>query len=621
MKYYEALAVVFLLLASFIIGVQAGINKTNSYPILGLILLVFFLIYSFGWVTKALEKSALSYASKKILYMGRGVPTSLIRLQIILLEVGILGFMLGLGLIFALGPKARSNIFVPLVLFGFMAMIGISLVLIRLRGSLAIATRKTSVEVEFPFLLALMKALSATHLSLYDLLNIISESQALKAWAKEINLAKRLSGTMSISLLQAMALIADTHPSALVRDTFKRIVIVGNLAGTIRDVVDRTFSFVFDKLNMRLTSLVDKLDMINGLLMFGFMFMPIILATIAPLSNMSVIGVVGMVLIIEVPMSLLTYALLSAMYPSGFAAKPGATATALAIFSIIIIFILTGVYLAPIVSYSLEPHGRLEYITNPPQPGLRMEFLALGGILALLPPTILAEALYRKVSTYSKLIQVTTDAAEIAASLGENFITVFTRESYRYGDKIRKLVRSIVESYQTPLFRKALVAKAPTIFHATFLEALLYTLMVGAPAPVLNGLTEAYENLTRLWDKTKSVTRTLEGMIISLSAMLGFFIQYLYKMFYGFAQAIQQAMQAGGQYAASSMSLLSINPSIFLVLYALTSLSVIIVSLFTGKTRGGSLVFGFRTALLAFTLYQILSIIVVHFVKGPMPAG
>lgn len=618
MRYYEAVAILLLLVASFILGVYSGANHVSTYPVLASIMVVFFIIYSLPWMTGFLERSALSYATRKVLFMGRGVPTSLIRTQIILVESSILGLLLGIGYLVALGPRARSSITIPVILFSFIIIIIFSLVIVRLRGSLTISSRKTSVEVEFPFLLALMRALSETHLSLYDLLNIISESQALRAWSREVILAKRLSGTMGMSLLQTMSIIADTHPSKLVRDTFKRIVVVGNLAGTIRDVVSRTFSYVYGKLDMRLNALIDRLDLINGALMFGFMFIPILMATVAPLSHMTPVGVAGIVLMIEVPMVLLTYAILTAMYPSGFAAKPSTGINVLAILSITLVVAVTGVYLAPVIKYSLQPHTPSEYLLNPPSLGMSVEIYTLIVTLLLLPPTIVGEVLHRKLVLYSDLIKLTTDTAEVSASLGENFITLFTRESHRYGQKLRRLVKSIVESYQTPLFRKAVVARAPTLFHATFLETLLYALMIGAPATVLKGLTESYESLMRVWDKTRGVTRTLEGMIISLSGMMGFFIEYLYKMFYGFAQSIQQATQSGGSMMiGGAMTLLTINPSVFISLSALTSISVIIVSLFTGKTRGGSLIFGFRTALISFLLYQILEILVLHLVHGP----
>ena len=619
MRYYEAVAVLFLIILSFAIGVDARTSNTSPYPLLVLVITSFFVVVAFGWLSTFIEKSALEEASRSILLLGRGFSTRTVRIQVIIMELGMIGVIAVLGMVIT--STRISPVKAGILLAGSILAIVIGALYTKIRNSMIISTRKTSVEVEFPFLLALMKTLSATHLGLYDLLNIIAESQALQAWAKEVRFAKRLATAMNISLFQAMSLIAEHHPSKLVRDTFKRIVVVGNLAGTVREVVSRTFSFIFDKLNMRLASLVDRLDIINGFLIFGFMFTPIILATVAPLSGMSVIGVIIATLAMEVPMSILTYALLSALYPSGFAAKPRILVIVIGIISLFIISILVGIHIAPIIQYSLEPHMNTEYITNPPRPGIRMEVLAIGGIIALLPPTILAEAMYRKILTYSKLIQITTDAAEIAASLGENFVTVFVRESHRYDKKIRRLVRSIVESYHTPLFRKAVVAKAPTIFHASFLEALLYTLQVGAPASVLKSLTESYENLTRLWDKTKSVTRTLEGMIISLSAVLGFFMQYLYKMFNSFAQSIQQAIEASGPYVATSLQLLSINPSIFQVLYAIVGFSVIVVSLFAGKTRGGSLIFGFRTALISYTVYQILSIFVIHFVEGPVSGG
>jgi len=616
MKYYEAPPIIILLLGSFIIGIVAGANHLNSYPILAAITLVFFVIYSFRWVSKAMESSALSYTSKNVLYMGRGIPSSFMRLQVILLELGILGFLLVLGYVVAIGTHFQRSFTLFAVIVSALSSIALSFVLIRLRGSLTISSRKTSVEVEFPFLLALMKALSSTHLSLYDLLNIISESNSLKAWAKEVQLAKRLSGTMSISLLQAMSIISDTHPSKLVRDTFKRIVVVGNLAGTIQSVVDRVFSFIYTKLNMRLESLVDRLDIINGMIMFGFLFIPIILATVAPLTHMSLLSIVGLVLVMEVPLAIFTYAILTALYPSGFSAKPSSVATAVAVFSIIVVFILSGLYLAPIISYGLASNKMLNYNTTP-APGFNPIIYTIGVVIALLPPTIVAESLYRKVETYSSIIRLTTDVAEVSVSLGENFMTVLNRESYRYGSRVQRLVRTIVESYQTPLFRKAIITKAPTIFHASFLETLLYTLMIGAPSSVLKGLTEAYEGLTRLWEKTKSVTKTLEGMIISLSGMLGFFLEYLHKMFYGFAQTIQNATQNGNYYAFATLNLLSINPTTFVVLSVLTSVSIVMVSLFTGKTRGGSLLFGFRTALLSFLLYQIISMVVFNLVHTP----
>ena len=421
---------------------------------------------------------------------------------------------------------------------------------------------------------------------------------------------------MGLSLFQTISVISDTHPSKLVRDTFKRIVIVGNLSGTIRDVVERTFAFVYNKLDNRLNRLTDNLDMINGVLMFGFMFTPILMAIMAPLSRMSSVGISIMVMAIEVPTAILMYAVLTAVFPSGFAIKPSTGTTILATFSMLLVFVVTGIYVGPILSYSLSPHSQAEYLFNPPKPGMSIEVYTAIVTGLLFPPAIVGELLYRKVNLYSTLIKITTDVAEVSASLGENFITLFTRESHRYGKSARTLVRSIVEGYQTPIFRKVIVSKAPTIFHASFLETLLYTLMIGAPATVLKGLTESYESLTKIWDKTRSISRTVEGMILSLSGVLGFFLEYMHKIFMGFAQSIHSATRNGGATFISSVTnILSINPTVFVTLSAITSISIVVVSLMVGKTRGGSLIFGFRTALVAFLIYQTATILVIHMVN------
>ena len=619
MKYYEALAVAFLTISSFAIGIEAGASGAESYPILAMIIIVYFLIYSFGWISKYFEKSAVEYASKHLFVMGRGISTAVVRTQVILLEIGVLGLLLSSGLALALGMVGRENIVIPVLVLGFALLTVISLVLVRIRGGLSVSTRKTSVEVEFPFLLALMRTLAPTHLTLYDMVNIVAESGALRAWSREIRLAKRIAGAMNISLFQALTILSELHPSKTVRDTFKRIVVVGTLTGTVRDVVNRAFEYIFEKLNARMSSLVDKLDLINGSLLFGFMFIPILLTTIAPLSNMSALTVIGVILIIETPIGILTYALLTALYPSGFAVRAPTVVIAVSVASIAAVAVLTGIYLAPLIEFSLKPRTSISVLAAPqPQTGMSVEVYTVSVAFALLPAVLVTESLQRKLVLYSTVIRAATDAAEVAMSLGENFATVFQRESYRYGNSVARMAKTIIESYRTAVFRKAVVAKAPTTFHASFLEALLYALLYGAPAPVLKALTESYENMTKLWEKTRTVSRVVEGMIIALSAMLGFFLQYLYKMFASFAEGVYAAMKSGGYYASTVTSLLSINPSVMLSISAVTGVSIILVSLFVGKTRGGSLVFGFRTALVSFLVYQAMAIIVQYFVASPL---
>jgi archaellum biogenesis protein FlaJ (TadC family) len=619
LRFYEAIAIIFLYILSFVFGIFAKVNHLNPHPFIATALLIFFLTYSFGWIYRYLEASSLRYATKKLLYMGRGIPRSLIKTQVVVLELSVIAIISIASYMVLAGPRIGFPPILPVVLAAFIATLGISLAIVRIRSAFTISSRKTSVEVELPFLLALMRALSETHLSLYDLLSIIEKSAALRAWAREIHLAKRMSAVMNVSLLQAIATLADTHPSATVRDIFKRIVTVGNLAGTIREVVDRAFSYVFERLESRLTRLTEKLDILNGVMMFAFMFLPIILVTVTPIMGQSVVDVLAMSIIIEVPGILVIYAFLSHMYPSGFVMATPRTLLFIAALSMSLIILFSGIYLQPIVAAYLAGYGAL--MNTRIEPGLSEYLFYLMVGLTLLPVVIYSELWFSKVKAYTALIRVATDAADTSASLGENFATVFERLAMNRGEKVARLARSIIEGYRSEVFRKAIVLRAPSTFHASFIETLLYALVIGAPPKVLKSLTKSYEILTNLWERTSRISGALEGMIVSLGGMIGFFIKYLEKMFTGLHEMLQQASQVSGTGFVAAFQIFRLDVNVYAVVTTITLLSLIIVSLFTGKTRGGSLVYGFRTSLMSFLVYVLVRIAVDLFVESPIPAA
>lgn len=613
MRYYHAVAVTFLLLSSLIIGIVSRANNVEKLPMIPILLLFFMLVYIFDIVASRLERSAFEYAKKRLIYMGRGLPTRMVKIQVILIEIGVLGLVSIIAYLILKGARIDSGFMLPLLAVTFITIIVVSAFAVRLTGSLSVSSRKTNVEVEFPFLLALINTLSGTHLSLYDLLNIIEDSMALRAWSREVKLAKRLSLAMNVSLLQAMSVISDSHPSPLVRDVFKRIVVVGNLSGSIREVANRAFLYVNAKLQARLESLIDKLNIINGMLLFGFLFLPILIATISPLANLTPLHVAVVLLVVEAPLTILVYVLLTSIYPTGFSVKPPLYTVAVSALSLIGFLALTIITLLPIFQYYLTPTTALLEGTSPNLLIPRALYFIIG-LLLLVPPALMDIILYRKVSTYSKLIDVATDVAEISSAMGTNFVTLLTRESHRYGADFSRFVRRIVRSYQSPILRKLEVSKSPTIFHASFIEALLQALLLGSPPQVMASLTSSYEALKRAWEKAKSVSRTLELMIISMSAVLGFFITYIYKIFVGLANIIENANT--GALLFSGPTLLNINPDVFISMIPLTGLTITTVAIFTGKSRGGSLIFGFRTALVAFALYAITVEAVDRLVKG-----
>lgn len=609
MKFYEAISVLFLYVFAILFGALAKANNLPPYPFLGVLTIIFFLTFSFSWVYKQIVSRGAKYVTMKFLYMGRGMPKSILKTQFVAIEIAVLCIISVLSYMLFV-PRVVMPPFLPLLLVVFLVVLAFSVAFVRIRVSFAVSSRKTSVEIELPFLLALMKSLSETHLSLYDLLNIIERSVALKAWAREVWLAKRLAATTNTSLLQAVAVIAEKHPSQIVRDIFRRIVTVGNLAGTIREVVDRAFAYVFERFQQRLGRLIEKLDILNGVVLFAFMFMPIILATISPIMGQTPLTILFMSVMMEVPTVLLLYAILSYAYPSGFAVNPPKTLTLLSVLSMLLVCVYIGVYLRPILLSSSR--GGLFVNVVPPGMDEHLMYLLIG--LTLLPVAIYSEIRYRHVKDYTNLLRAASDAADISASLGENFMTVFERSASKYGERVRRLARNVIEGYRSDVFRKAVVMKAPSVFHASFVETLIYALLVGAPPKVLKSLVRSYEVLTNLWERASRVSRTLEGMVMSLGGMIGFFIKYFEKMFSGFYAMLHEMTKGGSAMYTSGFQLFRLNVDVYYVVSAITLLSIMVVALFTGKTRGGSMVYGFRATLLSFAVYALARVAVELFV-------
>jgi len=609
LKFYEIIALIALLVLSFALGILSKIGYTSPYYAMIFIFLAAFIGVFLRAIWDAIEKTDIKYGEKAVLSLGRGLPPYIMKARMLILEISLLGIIALVS--YVLTARAQFSPLIGVALVVLTASAIMSVFLTRIIGVSLISSRKTSAEIELPFLLAFMRAISATHLTFYELLDIIAESEAFKWWSREIRFAKKLSRVMNISLVKALELIASSHPSKTVKEMLTRLAIAGSMIGEIRDVVERVFSYIYDKLTQKIASLVDRLDIMNGLLLFGFMFMPIILATMSPLTGMRPVNIVALILIIEAPLAILVYALLSAIYPSGFAVKPSTVLTLLSIASILIILVASGVYLAPIIT---APPTRTDV-----QPGIPIELFFIIIAVVLTPTTVLAELLYRQVETYSALIKLSTDVAEVSASLGENFITLLQEKAPQYGEKVQRLVRNIATGYTSPYLRKAVTVKAPTIFHASFIELIVYAILLGAPHTMLKSMTETYETLLKIYDRTKSVSRTLEGMVVSLAGMLGFFIEYLAKTFTAFARTISTAIQvAGTMQIPPLVRSFIVSSGVFSTISVITLISILIVALFTGKTRGGTVVLGFRTALLAFITYAATSLIVRHFVPSPI---
>ena len=615
MRRSDTLSVVLLHLVALALGVIAKTSFLSPHPFILSILVVTIVIVAFEWVRKYIEVTTLRYMASKILVTGAGIRRSVIETQATLVQLTVLVLIVVISFTMAVAPRYGVSPLLAITSVGLVLAVVVILLSTHLRSVFLTSFRKTNTEVELPFLMAMMRTLGETHLSLYDLLEIIKRSTALPAWAKEIRLAERLSNLTGLPLLYTMNMMTEVHPSPLVRDIFRRIVSVGLRTGSVRDVIERAFSFVYERIEARLERLTEKLDIINGVFMFLFMFFPITLASMSPLMGQGPIEVGFLTLITEIPNIILIYAFFTHIYPSGFAIRiPKLLIATLAGFMLTIFYAVF--YVSPVVTmYFTAPITARSKVIEPaiPEPVL----YALMGV-TLLIPTILSERYYSMVKAYTRFVRVATDAAEVSSSMGEDFASALEHVARDYGKRVYRLAKSVVESYRSEILRRAVVARAPNTLFASLIETIEYTLLVGAPHKALKAMMKSYEGLINLWERIGRVSKTLDGMIFALTGLLAFFIKYLEKAYTSFLLTIQNTQKLSGGGMMFSFQLFNIDLNVYTMTSVVTLLSAMTVSLFVGKTRGGSLVFGARSALITLLIYASVRLFTTYVVPSPV---
>ena len=128
MKFYEAVSIIVTLLAAFAFGVIARMYSLNPYPLLGISFLLFFFTYSFSWIYRYLEKASFRYVASKLLYIGRGIPRSFIRTQLVILEVSVLAILVTVAYMVFVAPRVGYSPYIPVLLVAFVIALGLSLI-------------------------------------------------------------------------------------------------------------------------------------------------------------------------------------------------------------------------------------------------------------------------------------------------------------------------------------------------------------------------------------------------------------------------------------------------------------------------------------------------------------
>ena len=537
----------------------------------------------------ALRALAEKISTSRFLAAGRALSERFIALYITSAQV--LGFfttlliLLGLVLGFIHG-------YIPLVVFlvAFILslLFGVVLVFPSLYVSFTTSTRKTSCEIELPFLLLLFRVLSSTHLTLYDILSAVESSRALRAWASEVKNARKIATVLNTSLLTAMSIVSENHPSATVRDVFRRILTVSISTGYLRDVVERAFGHIYVQLEARLSGLAEKFTIIYGILIFALLFTPIVFAVVTPLYGGNTAMSFLVPLAISVLFFFIIYAVVASVYPSAFAITPPRVLVYLSLIS----------FTGPLV---LVASQALLIITGLSD-SLNTQLLALGITLTIAPSVFYAELWLKRVSLYDKLIRLVSDAISVSVSLGENFAAVVERLAPKYGRSVEALARRVLLGYHVEPIKDRVLREAPSLYHATFLEALFQALVMGAKPEMLKSLATSYEQLVNVYSKLQSLARTQELMLLGLTGMVSVFMGYVKGLFTYYFNMIKNIGAQGG-WTVNIQLFVNFNPVVYDVLTCAILISLLFASIIVGKLRGGSALYAFRTTLLLLLLY------------------
>lgn len=585
------LLIAFLLLVSYTVGVFLRVTKTPIFYGYILVPVLLIMIYVNEYIFKAFKSFVDKLSSTKMLYMGRPLsPREVVSYAVIFqLASYFLVVVIALGTIIVAGYGAIPSwliivVFVLLVVFVLVA------VLPNLQVAFVASARKTSTEIELPFLLMTFRVLGSTHLTLYDILYAVENSKALRAWSMEVRNARRLATVLGSSLITAISVLAENHPSNIVRDVFRRLLTVAVSLGSVREVAEKAFGQIYAQLQARLEGLTDKLTLINGVLVFVFLFIPVIFVVVTPLYG----GSLEMMLLIPLSLFLLfyfvVYAVAASIYPSAFELYPPRLLKHLSmvVFGLVIFVVFfSGLHIVVTRSTALLLLGT-----------------AVIPIVISAPVAVYSELWYRRAKVYDRFIRMALDAATISASLGENFITVLERLAPKYGREVEKLVHKVLLAQSSEYLKRELVEKAPSLFHAAFMETLMNSLALGAKPEMVKELASSYEYLLNVYSKLNNTARVQELLIIGIVAMLSWFTGYIRGVFSSYMSIIQEA-SAGGAWTVNIQNYIRYNPLVYDVLHCSITISLLFLASIVGKMRGGSLVYGFRTALVLLILFNI----------------
>lgn len=531
-----------------------------------------------------LSKRDRDYILNFFIIAGRGLKPSIIKFKNIVL-LNLLNLLISLSIF----------TFLHLMLYGLelslvitISILALSTIFVHYLTHIVILFikhgRQTAVDIEAPYFFILVRVLSSISIPFYDILSIAEKSVSLKAFAKEIRFARKIATLKNLSLLTALDTLCQHHPSNIVREYVRRIAIAASSTGDIVSVAEASFEAVYTMFESKVSMLIERFTIVIGTALFVYTFIPVIIAVLAPTIGGGIYYAIVVTFSLQVLTFFILYGIITYYYPSSLVIRYNRSTIILTITSLMLVILLN--------TYSLIYH--LVSFRS-----IDLAIMYIVSILLLVPGAVVSEKTYRQALLYDRFTRTASDAASLSVITGENYLSVLERLSAKYGEKVARLVKRIATSYTSETLRKAVVHRAPSIFHTSFIEILTYILLYGASPVMLKPFVNSYERIVNIILRTRSLATSIEIMLVTLSAIIGGFIAYLDKVFRDIHTITMEIQFPGSGFAR----LFTYNPLIYGLLDALTIFSLILISLFIGKIRGGALAFSFRSTILTLLLY------------------
>ena len=558
-----------------------------DYPSIALVILASVVALNLDKLPRVYVEKTRRLMITSLLTTGRGLKASEIKLLGLALKIAeILVLLLSLFTVLYTTILGLNTILLIATCLA-VALLVVILLLPRILIYSWTSERKTSIEVELPYLAILLRVVSAMNIPIYDVLSLIENSTALQASAREVKFARKIAMATRVSLLGALDNVFSHHPSEKVVNYLRRLIIAASTYGDLASVSEKIFDTFYNWFESKISGLVGNFTIIVGTSLFVYLFLPVIIAAVAPVMGGSLLLVLGVSLSIQVFVFFALYAMIMSLYPTSLVVKPSSR--------LHVVSIATIVSVLSILLYNL-----FSTLTNSMPLSENTVFTLIPLITA--PALVLSELEYRRVALYDSFVRVASEALSLAAATGENPASSLERSASRYGRRIVRFTRTITTGYFSEKLRKAIVARSPSLFHAAFIETLVNILRLGATPEMLRLFTSSFERLNTLVSRVRGFARSLEAVMTGLVAVVGGFLTYINRVFETILSLIQSAKTS----VSIPLSIpFTYDPRIYSLLFNLSILSLLFISLFIGYIRGGSYTYGFRTFIVMLLVYIV----------------